>query len=295
MTDMPLIAVSIGDAPDRMKLGFPEREVDRVLFAVCAALIRGGYAILYAGNLAPGGYTMKMLSHLAGTYGARGVTPFTNIVPEPVVRALSFDALMAMLRAARSMAGIELAVDGRAHPVRIQDGGLLVRDAEGGHAKLGSQDALAAWLSAFPELSLEQGYTAARHIVTARMQARVAMGGRMGIKALRDADRYAGAAPGIAEEAILALEAGKTYIPLGAFGGATRDVAIALGLLGEDARVPRSEQEPSYAVAMERVARLRPMLHPETVPRLMDVAGSETAEEIAVRILAIVAHRYAGD
>ena len=36
------VALSISDAPDRAKLGFPKREVDRVLFSLCTALIREG-------------------------------------------------------------------------------------------------------------------------------------------------------------------------------------------------------------------------------------------------------------
>ena len=51
-----MIAISIGDAPDRGRLGYPQREVDRVLLSVCTALVRAGARIVYGGNLDPAGF-----------------------------------------------------------------------------------------------------------------------------------------------------------------------------------------------------------------------------------------------
>src|SRR4051812_42636892 len=84
---------------------------------------------------------------------------------------------------------------------------------------------------------------------------------------------HEGAMPGVAEEAIMTLEAGRALVLLGAFGGATRDMAIALGLLPEEARVPRGPQTDSYGPALARVEALRPLLPESLRPRLQAVAS----------------------
>jgi len=102
-------------------------------------------------------------------------------------------------------------------------------------------------------------------------------------------DRYEGTMPGIAEEAILTLERGRTYVPLGAFGGATRDVAIALDLLTEDHRVPRGPQIDGYQEALGLVAGLRDRVG-SLRPALATLATSDRAEEIGVGIVDLLAH-----
>ena len=67
-----MIAISIGDAPDRGRLGYPQREVDRVLLSVCTALVRAGARIVYGGNLDPAGFTFKNLpSSVRGVCGSQ--------------------------------------------------------------------------------------------------------------------------------------------------------------------------------------------------------------------------------
>ena len=48
-----IVGLSISDAPDRAKLGFPDREIDCALFSICTVLIRAGARISYAGDLRP--------------------------------------------------------------------------------------------------------------------------------------------------------------------------------------------------------------------------------------------------
>jgi hypothetical protein len=114
--------------------------------------------------------------------------------------------------------------------------------------------------------------------------ARVALGGKMGIVALPQ-DRYEGAMPGIAEEAILTLEASRPLVPLGAFGGASRDVAIALGLMDEDRRVPRGEQQLGYAEAMSRVERLGDRIPDAVRPALRELADDDRGEATSFAIV----------
>ena len=97
-----MIAISIGDAPDRGRLGYPQREVDRVLLSVCTALVRAGARIVYGGNLDPAGFTFKIFRHLSEAYAVRRSTPpFVHVVPEPVLRRANFADLAAMLKEAR--------------------------------------------------------------------------------------------------------------------------------------------------------------------------------------------------
>jgi len=97
-----MIAVSIGDAPDRGRLGYPQREVDRVLLSVCTALVRAGARIVYGGNLDPAGFTFKIFRHLSEAYAVRrSSAPFVHVVPEPVLRRTNFEDLASMLKEAR--------------------------------------------------------------------------------------------------------------------------------------------------------------------------------------------------
>ena len=66
--DGNLIAISVSDAPDRARLGFSQREIDRAVVTICTALVRGGASIVYGGNLDPAGYTFKIFRNLAGAY-----------------------------------------------------------------------------------------------------------------------------------------------------------------------------------------------------------------------------------
>lgn len=282
------VAISISNAPDRAKLGFPEREQSRVLFTVCSHLIRAGHSILYSGDLRPGGFTLGLFEFISGTYAGQGVEPFTCLLPEPVVRRVGFEALRDSVHAAQGTARVELMLDGTAHPVRRSAAGLLIGAKGDARVEVGDDASLKAWLAATPAAENAAGFTAARRLGAQRTAARVSFGGKMGQVALAE-DRYEGAMPGIAEEAILTLEQGRAYVPLAAFGGATRDVAIALGLLPKAQRVPRGTQADGYEEAMMEVATLRDAVNPDTRAALGALATSDLAEEIGVAIVDLLA------
>src|SRR4051812_8288869 len=104
-----MIAISIGDAPDRGRLGYPQREVDRVLLSVCTALVRAGARIVYGGNLDPAGFTFKIFRHLSEAYAVRRSTPpFVHVVPEPVLRRANFADPARVLKEARGDGGKEV-------------------------------------------------------------------------------------------------------------------------------------------------------------------------------------------
>ena len=69
----------------------------------------------------------------------------------------------------------------------------------------------------------DEGLTAMRESTTARLSARLALGGRV--------EGYKGKMPGVAEEVALALKAGLPVYLLGGFGGCVRDIAVSMGLV----------------------------------------------------------------
>jgi hypothetical protein len=280
--DGRLVAISVSDAPDRARLGFPQREIDRAVLSICTALVRAGAEIGYGGNLDPDGYTFKIFRHLAGAYASTRDTPFHHFIPEPVARFTRYEDLYAILNEGRGIVRIEVARG---------DAFVLARPGGGG-IRLGEQvvqdDAqLAAWFATVPDRSPAQAHSAARRMVTARADARVILGGKMGV--LTDpADAYDGAMPGVVEEAILTLEASKPLVVLGSFGGAARDIAIALGLMDSAQKVPRTEQHASYAPAIEQVASLGDRIPGGIRGSLSAIADDDRAEQTAFQVAALI-------
>jgi hypothetical protein len=73
------------------------------------------------------------------------------------------------------------------------------------------------------EAQWAKGLTAMRQVMRAETHARIVLGGRV--------DKYKGVMPGIAEEALLSLQARQPLYLMGGFGGCARDVAETLGLV----------------------------------------------------------------
>src|SRR5262249_47643855 len=180
-----LVAISISNAPDLNRLGYPQREVDRVLLSVCTALVRAGARIVYGGNLDPTGFTFKIFRHLAEAYAVRGPkAPFVHIVPEPVMRRTNFDEFTAMLKEARGIVETNIAfadetiVTLTPHE-EATDPVIMATPPSGGGLKISSHEALQKWLG--PERAEpSHAYSAARKAMTRMTIGRVVMGGKMG-------------------------------------------------------------------------------------------------------------------
>jgi len=287
--DGRIVAVGIGNAPDMMKLGYPAREVERVLFAICTALIRAGARVLYAGNLDPDGYTFKIFRHLAKAYAVRHeIPPFIHLLPEPIWRAALFEDVLKMLSESREIADCWLVADGKVGGTLFAlEDALAFREKAGGSLRRFAKPDFEQWQKQVTIASPAAAYTAMRVLSGELTDARVIMGGRMGILDRAD-DRYQGAMPGVAEEALVSLRSNKPLIVLGAFGGAARDVAIALGLLPESARVSRAPQAASYDEAMQQVAGFREKVPAPLLNELREIAELDHAEELAARTLRLL-------
>ncbi|RWE79577.1 hypothetical protein [Mesorhizobium sp.] len=287
MTDLAgrAIAISISDAPDRLKLGFPEREIERALYSICMAVVRAGARVVYAGDLRPSGYTFKIFRHLAGAYAAQGETPFTHVVPQPVLSRSKFDDWVVSMKEARNTAKTLLVIGGELVPFRLAADGLLIGGGAGSVPSLMTDAAaFGTWLSSLSQQEDSVGFTAARQAVTGYVDARIAMGGKMGLLD-NPTDRYRGAMPGVIEEIIMSLETRKPCALLGAFGGATRDGAIALGLLPLSDKVPRGLQMPSYDIATSRLALLHDAIPASLRDRMAALADDDRLEYVATAVV----------
>lgn len=282
------VAISIGDAPDRHKLGYPAREVQRALFTVCGAFVRGGARISYAGDFRADGFTVQMYRHLASAYADREEKPFRHFVPEPVLRRTSFADLVGSLQECQSVADTIVFLGDEAIPVRASDGALLCGTGSP-RRRLADANAYDGWLSGSSLVSPEAAYSFARRQQSEMSDARVAMGGKMGLIDL-SSDAYEGVMPGVAEEAILALQSGKPWVPLAAYGGATRDIAIALGLLDTSGRTPRGQQTKSYDPAIGAAGALSSRIPATCLADLKQAAAIDRVETLAKLSCQIVAN-----
>ncbi len=275
------VALSVSDAPDRARLGFPAREVERSLLAVCTAIVREGGEILYAGDLLPEHYTFKIFNHLAGAYaGSRQDAPFLYVVAEPIARRTGFEALVAALKLARSVAQVRLSIGGRLTPVRLSGDALLVGELGEERRVIADTAGWFDWLAIQIHQTDADAYTTVRRAIAAEADAKVAMGGKMGLVG-QPHDQFEGHMPGVVEETILTLEAGKPLVLLGAYGGAVRDCAIALGLMAADARVPRGAQQSGYEEAITSIAALRDRIPPSVRGDLQGIANDDRSENVA--------------
>ncbi|MBK8085120.1 MAG: hypothetical protein IPK28_15595 [Devosia sp.] len=163
-----MVAVSVGDAPDRARLGYPQREVDRALLSICTALVRAGAEIAYGGHLDPEGYTFKIFRHLAGAYAGSRDPPFRHFVPEPVARAIRYGDLLAVLNEGRGVVRMEIACGDAFIPVRPGGGGIRLGD------EVVSDDVqFERWFAAVAPRTPPEGFATARRMMSARVDARV--------------------------------------------------------------------------------------------------------------------------
>jgi len=278
------VALSISDAPDRARLGFPEREVERGLLAVCTAIIREGGEILYAGDLQPEHFTFKIFRNLAGAYaGSRESAPFSYIMAEPIARRTQFGDFVAALKLARTVASVRLSSASKLTSVRLSGDHLIVGAVGEVRHTISNEAEWNDWLKAQLGQSDAEAYTAVRQAIAAEADARVAMGGKMGIVGLPE-DQFVGRMPGVIEEAVMTLEAEKPLVLLGAYGGATRDCAIALKLMDSAARVPRGAQQAGYDDAIAQIAALGDRIPVLVRPDLQDIANDDRSEPMAFAV-----------
>jgi hypothetical protein len=280
------IQLSLSVPPDHLKLAIPAREFDRAMLTVCMTLVRAGATVVYGGDLRPDGFTFKIFRHLARAYADQGTVPFVHVLNQPSLSRLSYDLLAQALRERRGTCQTYLGAEGQFIPIRLGDDEIVVGDRKQ-PTIIDDNTSYETWASKLTSKSISEASTDARKTVAKFVDASVLIGGKMGLEEI-DGDRYVGKMPGIIEEALLMLESKKPVIPLGAYGGATRDLAIALGLMDESQKVPRGSQISSYYTAVAEARLYNNRIPPRLRSQLTSIAQDDRAEIVAKEIVQVI-------
>ncbi len=273
------VQISASIPPDHLKLSIPPREFDRAMLAVCMALVRAGATVVYGGDLRPDGITFKIFRHLARAYADVGRVPFVHVISFPGFARMAYSNLVEALKERRGTCRTFVCASDGLQTVVLGDDEIVIGEGDGS-VRLQDQADLTAWIDEFGMFEVATGMSQARATLSAFVDACVPIGGKMSLLD-NERDQYSGAMPGIIEEALLALNSGKPVIPLAAYGGSTRDLAISLQLLPEDQRVPRGRQAQSYMEALSTSAALKSLIPDAIVEALQKIALDDRAEIIA--------------
>lgn len=210
------VGISISESPDMTSFGLSDGHIRDAMIDIATHLLAAGDNLAYGGDLRPGGFTLTLfeLVHrytrhpIAGDHNSApttlaGSSPrVANYLAWPVHVSMTSATLESMTGEFNDFATtVLLNLDG--HTISLDDRKLL-SPAEPSDTE---------WTA---------GLTHMRKTMRGRISARILLGGRT--------EGYKGRMPGVAEEALLSLQAKQPTFLLGGFGGATRDVAEALDL-----------------------------------------------------------------
>lgn len=201
------VAISVSDSPDLAFLGFGNQHLHDAMGELARHLLIAGAHLLYGGDLRPGGFTELLLELIARYRPEAGngktAAVVTNYLPWPIQMSLSPEEFAKWAEGIGPFA--ELVCLGR-------NGGVIAAKRR---AKIiAAQPTSDDW---------SHGLSSMRKALTKRSAARVVLGGRI--------EGYKGTMPGIAEEALTSLKAGKPVFILGGFGGCARDIAETMELV----------------------------------------------------------------
>ena len=241
--DGVLVGISAGDSQDVQAYGLLTRHVDIALGAVASALVLRGARIAYGGDLRARGFTQQLYQNVAEAYAdevflAEGPPPFVHYLAANIWAPLPAE-LEAWLSAGAGLVEVRFMSGDSYLTVRGVKGTFMVGSGE----TLPTAADVMTWLKARAPQAAEPALSLAlmRKALGRDCDARILLGGKM----FDDA----GSEPGIPAEARESIAEGAAVLPLGGFGGAARDVAMAMGLAPRKLRegTPRG---PGYAESM---------------------------------------------
>lgn len=195
-----VVGVSISHSEDLARFGLTEIHVRMALGEIARAVLVAGGELAYGGHLRADGYTTFLTQEIE-RFGRRD-RPFTGYVPYSEHRKMSVED-----------------INERVEDISVL-GKYIFLDANGGvinpvFDRLRESDPVD---EATEKLSL----SAARALMSEVIDVRVALGGQR--------SQFRGRMPGVIEEIILAVRAGKPVYIAGGYGGASGDMAVALGI-----------------------------------------------------------------
>lgn len=255
-----IVALSVSNGTDLGRFGYLKAHLRQVLRDLVIALLRANRRVGYGGDLRKDGYTRELFDLLSAAYAR------SRLEREPLPAIVHYFALSSWREASPRELLDHLDEVGTAAETRFFDAGgrqLAVFCAPDGFHRVNpdsgktepvGKDALETLLgemrAAGAALGAADALTTMRRAMASETLVRVLASGRLA--------RYSGRMPGIFEEAILHIAAGKLVVPLGAFGGASRAVAIELGLMAEAEAevVAYPETGPGYEEGRAELVRL---------------------------------------
>ncbi len=201
------IAISISESPDMAVLGLSEEHLYDAMAEVARYMLAMGARLIYGGDLRPGGFTEVLFELVArhrrdADLGDERVG-VTNYFPWPVHVSLPSEE---MKQRAEDLRGVAE---------------LVFLTADGKVMSSGERQQLQPRQATEDEWA--GGLTAMREVMTRMSDVRIVLGGKV--------EGFKGRMPGVAEEALAALQAGQPLFLLGGFGGCARDIAEELGLV----------------------------------------------------------------
>ena len=208
------IAIAISESPDMAALGLGPEHLRDAMAEIARHLLAMGARLVYGGDLRANGFT-DLLFELVARY--RRDADVGDVRPA-VVNYLAWPIVVSW--SAAEMRGLVDELAGLAE--------LHFLDRQGGDLALAALDD--AVRPPVTDGDWTVALSAMRNVLTRASDARIVLGGRT--------SDYKGRMPGIAEEALTALEAEQPLFLLGGFGGCARDIAFELKLMSHPASVP---------------------------------------------------------
>ena len=198
------IGVSVSQSGNLAELGLVPDHVEDDLVEVTRYLVAAGATVIYGGDLRVGGFTGLLLEVVA-RHQSRGDTAirFENFLAWPLHATIPFKELAV--------------ISDQFKPV-----GKLVLLAENGSVLSLEERSEFDKLDVVSENVWAPALTAMRNALAEHCDARIVAGGRT--------HNFKGSMPGIAEETLLSLKAGKPTFVTGALGGCALDIGLRCGL-----------------------------------------------------------------
>lgn len=212
-----VVSLSASTGEDLCELGLSEEHLSEALSELSRQLLALGARLLYGGDLRRGGFT-ELLLELAARYRRDGDVGDAR---KAIINPLSWPTWVAMPRD-----------DLRSHIDEVSGiAKTILLDKEGREVDLDANEPI----QQPTDEDWKIGLTSMRGVIAEMSSAHIAIGGAT--------QAFKGVMPGIAEEVLQMLEAHKPVYLLGGFGGCSRKLSAALGLIdGVNRNWPGSEK-----------------------------------------------------
>jgi hypothetical protein len=218
------VAISASASPDLDRLGLTEAEFRETLAEVARGALAAGCALAYGGDLRADGYTELLIRETLKHRRGDGA----------LLICLAWqghrEVALSQIEARRRELG----------PV----GEIVCLDPDGVEVDPATGRAEAQQMVSDPALR-RRGLTAMRRYLAERTRGRVLMGGKR--------SGFQGEIPGLTEEALYSLERSQPLYIAGGFGGATADIALALGVAGNQAPPVETSPIPPWEAGRGRI------------------------------------------